>query len=102
MSKQYQKGCQKALKIEARGSIKTLLSASQKTFEKGLLFGRFWGTPNGAKVRNFDDFCVIVWVSAQLPLENLNIGRIWEYQLHYRWCLSTFLKAHPLRKGVKT
>ena len=103
ISKQHQKGCQKALKIEARGSIKALLSASQKTFEKGLLFGRFWGIPNGAKVVDFKyDFGVIAWVSAQLPLENVNIVWVLERQRRYRYSLSTFFKVCALKKGAKT
>ena len=54
------------------------------------------------KELKFDDFGVIARVSAQLPLENVNIVWVLECQLRYRYSLSTFLKARVLRKGVKT
>ncbi len=54
------------------------------------------------KELKFDDFGVIVWVSAQLPLEHVNIVWVWECQLRYRYSLRTFFKARALKKGVKT
>ncbi len=53
------------------------------------------------KELKFDDFGVIVWVSAQLPLENVNIVWVWECQLRYRYSLSTFFKVRVLKKGAK-
>ncbi len=47
---------------------------------------------------NFDDVGVIARVSAQLPLENLNIVRVWECQLRYRLSLSTLFKARAQKK----
>ncbi len=53
-------------------------------------------------VFNFDDFGVIVWVLAQLPLENVSIVWVLECQLRYRYSLSTFFKVRALKKGMKT
>ncbi len=44
-------------------------------------------------VFDFDDFGVIVWVLAQLPIENVNIVWGLECQLRYRYSLSTFFKV---------
>ncbi len=54
------------------------------------------------KLLNFDDFGVIAWVSAQLPLENVNIVWVWEWQMCYRLRVSTFFKVRALKKGMKT
>ena len=51
---------------------------------------------------NFDDFGVIVWVLAQLPLENVNIVWVLECQLRYRYSLSTFFKVCALKPCTKT
>ncbi len=53
------------------------------------------------KELKFYDFGVIVWVSAQSPLENVNIVWVWECQLRYRYSLSTFFKVRVLKKGAK-
>ncbi len=54
------------------------------------------------KELKFDDFGVIVWVSAQLPLENVNIVWVWECQRRYCCRVSTFFKVRALKKGMKT
>ena len=54
------------------------------------------------KELKFDGFGVIVWVSAQLPLENVNIVWVLECQMCYRYSLSTFFKVRVLKKGAKT
>ena len=53
-------------------------------------------------VFNFDDFGVIVWVLAQLPLENMSIVWVLECQLRYRYSLSTFFKVCALKQCTKT
>ena len=54
------------------------------------------------KELTFYEFCVIVWVSAQLLLENVNIVWALECQLRYRSSLSTFFKVRVLKQGAKT